>query len=92
MPVLLLLELGASISEAATAVPSLSTSPLAASVAFTASSIFGANSCYSSRCLKRRMLTQLGRGAISPRPANRRQFGSLNSASSIATSDRSNYC
>lgn len=90
--VLFFVELGGAINESSTAVPSLSISPLGASVAFTASSIFGASSYCSSRCRKRRMLTRSGSRFMPPNPANCRYSGTSNSASSIATSDSPNHC
>ena len=86
-------ELGAEISVASTAEPTLSVKPLSCRSLLTVASIRADSSCVSSMCRKRRIALSSGSRVMPvPSSANSRYSGMSCSASSIAGSERLNHC
>ena len=85
-------ELGAAMSVASTALPSLSIKPWLLSNSLTVAKMVSASLCFSSRWRNRSMVLSSGMRPFTSSWANSRYSGTSKKASSIAGSDRLNHC
>ena len=92
MPPLFLVELGAAMSVASTALPCLSSKPWLPSKSLTLARMASASLCLSSRWRNRKMVLSSGIRPFASNCANSRYTGTSKKASSIAGSDRLNHC
>ena len=92
LPCLFFVELGAAVSVASTALPSLSIKPWLLSNALTVARRASASLCFSSRWRNRKTVLSSGMRPFASNWANSRYSGVSKKASSIARSDRLNHC